>query len=267
MRKYTVAIIIALLLVAGYTLADSPPPLSALARMPVKEVTIFKDGHAFVVHQGAMPTDAHGAVLMDYLPTPVLGTFWPFSADSSARLMSVSSSRQKVMVQRTALTIRELIESNPGSDAVITEVNGAKYSARIIGVPARSADEIAAVSPPGSGESLPEKSGLLLLKTAEGGKVTPMDRIQDITFATDPKPKLANEEFRNLLTLKLDWGEREPRRSAEVGLMYLQRGIRWIPGYKISIEAEDKAKVKLDATLVNDMVDLEEVTANLVIGV
>ena len=35
-------------------------PLSALARMPVKEVTVFKDGHAFVLHEGKMPTDADG---------------------------------------------------------------------------------------------------------------------------------------------------------------------------------------------------------------
>src|SRR5262249_19617009 len=170
MRRYAVSIVLALLLFAVYIKGDTPPPLSALARMPVKEVSIFKDGHAFVVHQGAMPTDAHGSVLLDYLPTPVLGTFWPFSADKAARLTAVSASRQKVMVQRTALTIRELIESNPGADAFITEVNGAKYSARIIGVPARSADEIQAVSPPGSGDALPEKGGVLLVRTTEGVK-------------------------------------------------------------------------------------------------
>jgi hypothetical protein len=267
MRRHAAAIVVVAFLATVYTRADTPPPLSALARMPVKEVTVFKDGHAFVVHQGAMPTDSHGSVLMDYLPTPVLGTFWPFSADKSARLTAVSASRQKVMVQRTALTIRELIESNPGADAVITEVNGVKYSARIIGVPTRSSEEIQAVSPPGSGDPLPEKGGVLLLKTTEGVKATPIDRIQDITFAGDPKSKIANEEFRNLLTLKLDWSDHEPARSADVGIMYLQKGIRWIPGYKITIEGQDKANVKLEATLVNDMVDLEDVTANLVIGV
>jgi hypothetical protein len=267
MRRHAATIIIAVLLLTVYTQADTPPPLSALARMPVKEVTVFKDGHAFVVHQGMMPTDSHGSVLMDYLPTPVLGTFWPFSADKSARLTAVSASRQKVMVQRTALTIRELIESNPGADAVITEVNGMKYSARIIGVPTRTSEEIQAVSPPGSGDPLPEKGAVLLVKTTEGVKATPIDRIQDITFAGDPKSKIANEEFRNLLTLKLDWSDHEPARTADVGIMYLQKGIRWIPGYKITIEGQDKANVKLEATLVNDMVDLEDVTANLVIGV
>jgi len=214
-----------------------------------------------------MPTDTHGSVVMDYLPTPVLGTFWPFSADKSARLIAVSASRQKVLVQRTALSIRELIESNPGADAVITEINGNKYSGRIIGVPARSADEIQSTTPPGSGEPLPEKGAVMLVKTTEGVKATPVDRVQDITFATDPKSRLASEEFRNLLTLKLDWSDHEPGRSADVGLMYLQRGLRWIPSYKLTIEGEDKVNVKLEATLVNDMVDLQDVAANLVIGV
>ena len=59
--------------------AEPPTPNAALARMPVKEVTVFKDGHAYVVHEGAMPTDAAGNVLLDLLPTPVLGTFWPYA--------------------------------------------------------------------------------------------------------------------------------------------------------------------------------------------
>lgn len=31
--------------------AESAAPLSALAEMPVKEITVFKDGHAFVLHE------------------------------------------------------------------------------------------------------------------------------------------------------------------------------------------------------------------------
>src|SRR5579859_5310063 len=44
--------------------ADPAAPLSALAKMPVKEITVFKDGHAFVLHEGKMPTDAKGDVQM-----------------------------------------------------------------------------------------------------------------------------------------------------------------------------------------------------------
>jgi hypothetical protein len=49
--------------------------------------------------------------------------------------------------------------------------------------------------------------------------------------------------------------------------MYLQRSIRWIPNYKVTIDGKGTATVKLEATLINEMTDLKDVTANLVIGV
>src|ERR1043166_5157587 len=80
------------------TMADPASPLSALAKMPVKEITVFKDGHAFVLHEGKMPTDARGDVQMDYLPTPVIGTFWPYSSDKNIKLTAVTASPRKVLV-------------------------------------------------------------------------------------------------------------------------------------------------------------------------
>jgi hypothetical protein len=52
-----------------------------------------------------------------------------------------------------------------------------------------------------------------------------------------------------------------------VGLLYLQRGIRWIPNYKVTIDGKGQAVVRLQATLVNELADLDDVTAHLVIGV
>src|SRR5258706_6737823 len=89
--------------------ADPATPLTALARMPVKEITVFKDGHAFLLHSGKMPTDAAGNVLLDALPQPVLGTFWPYSAGKNAKMTSVTASRHKGKLERTTLSIRELI--------------------------------------------------------------------------------------------------------------------------------------------------------------
>ena len=39
---------------------DGATPPTARDRMPVREVTIFKDGHAFVLHRGEMATDRDG---------------------------------------------------------------------------------------------------------------------------------------------------------------------------------------------------------------
>src|SRR5438477_6992475 len=98
MKPVFVLVALALWLTSNLVCAQSPAPLSALAKMPVKEVTVFKDGHAFVLHEGVMPTDTAGNVLMDYLPTPVLGTFWPYSADKTIKLTSVVASERKVLV-------------------------------------------------------------------------------------------------------------------------------------------------------------------------
>jgi hypothetical protein len=74
-----------LTVVAGFCLptawADEAAPLAALSAMRVKEVTVFKDGHALMLHEGRMPVDQSGDVLLDSLPAPVLGTFWPYSAE------------------------------------------------------------------------------------------------------------------------------------------------------------------------------------------
>jgi hypothetical protein len=88
-----------------------------------------------------------------------------------------------------------------------------------------------------------------------------------VTFKTPIKPRVAQEEFRNLLTLKLDWGNRAAERTANVGLVYLQKGIRWIPSYRITLDGKGNAVVRLQAVLLNELMDIQNVTANLVIGV
>ncbi len=264
---------VAMISVACPCPADQAAPLSALARMPVKEVTIFKDGHVFAMHRGKMPTDGEGNVLMDYLPTPVLGTFWPFSADKSIKLSAVVASKRKVLVERTSLNVRELIEGNIGAQVIITEIPVGRetaptsYPATIVGVPVRTSKELEDTSPPNSPEALPQKGNVVLLKRAAGTTVVSFARIQSVTFKDEPRSMSANEEFRNLLTLKLDWPGGKAGKTADVGLFYLQRGLRWIPSYKVTIDGKGKAVVKLQGTLINELTDMEDVTANLVIGV
>jgi hypothetical protein len=275
MKTSLLAIALTLTLLSPLTLADPATPLTALAKLPVKEVTVFKDGHAFVLHSGRMPVDASGNVVLDALPSPVLGTFWPYSADKNARLVSVTASAHKVKLERTALSVRELIEANVGSAVTITEtpINPGRdaqpviYSAVIDSIPTQSGEELEATTPPGTGEKLPVKGGIVMLKTATGVKAVPFERILDVTFSNDVKTKLANEEFRNLLTLGLDWANQQRQNEADVGMVYLQRGLRWIPNYKIAIDGKGQAVVRLQATLINELTDLQEVTAHLVIGV
>jgi hypothetical protein len=241
-----------------------------LADIPVREVTVFKDGHAFVLHRGTLPVNAGGTVVLDYLPNPVIGTFWPFSANENARLQSVVAGRHKVWIDRTAITLRDLIEANVGNAVTVREAGGAgilEYPARILDVPAQSGEEQEALDPTGSDEKVTVKGDVVLLETDAGVKVVAMDRISGISFPDSYEALLSREEFRGTLTLTLGWSAGTAPREAEVGLLYLQKGIRWIPNYKVDIDGAGRALVSLQATLVNDLADLENVTVHLVIGV
>jgi hypothetical protein len=238
----------------------------ALASMPIREVTVFKDGHAFILHEGDVQTDDEGNVLLDYLPTPVIGTFWPYADDPNANLKAVSAGKQRVSLKKTALSLRDLLQANVGGRIEIKEGNN-YYRATIAGIPTSSAAEREAAAPAGGGPQLPQPGSLILLKTETGTRAISIDRIQDVTFIDDPQAQLEYEEIRNLLKLQLDWGDREPAKTAHVGMTYLQKGLRWIPHYKLHIDGDGTVKVQLQATLLNELADLDDVTANLLVGV
>ncbi len=233
--------------------------------LPIHEITVFKDGHAFIQHNGRMPVDENGKIVMDYLPAPVLGTFWPYVDDENATLQSVVSGTRMVEMERTALTIREMIEANIGAHVIIRE-NNVPYEATLVGVPTRSTEEQKSYAAPMASPQLPVKSDLVLVRTTQGIKTVPFSSISDLTFVEPQNNKVREEAFRNRLTLGLQW-KNKAGNEANVGMVYLQKGIRWIPSYSISIDGNGKAVLKLEATLINELIDVHDVTANLVIGV
>lgn len=286
MKRWKVSVSVLLMLAAAVAARGESAP-GAASLLPIKEVTVFKDGHALVVHEGSMPVDESGNVVLDYLPTPVLGTFWPFAfsggsnrdgtersilADekgrplASPKLMAVTSGQRKVAVARTALNVRELMEANIGAEIVVVETNGQQYDAKIVEIPKRSADENEKNSPPESRNSEVQKGDVALLKVASGTRAIPLNLIAQVIFKSPTESKLTQEEIRNRLRLQLQWSEGKRPPTANVGMMYVQRGLRWIPEYKVVIDGKGNAQVKLQATLVNDLVDLKDVTSNLVIG-
>jgi len=170
--------------------------------------------------------------------------------------------------------LKELLQGNPGAATQLSETRGngmsstqVTYDATILGVPTRTSAELESTSPPNSGDKLPEVSDIILLKTPLGTSALPISRIDTVTFKGSYQNKLAREEFRNLLNLHLGWGGKAPAKEAAVGIMYLQKGLRWIPNYKITIDGHGSAHVNMQATLINEMTDLDDVTCNLVIGV
>jgi len=250
-----------------------PLPLKAAAaqsgpgQLPVKEVTVFKDGHAFVLREGTMPTNGEGDVVLDRLPRPVIGTFWPYSADERASLSATVAGRQIVTVGETALSMRELLEANLGKRVQIKESSEPyPYEATLMRLLERSSEELERTGGGDGDPVLPQKSDVLLVRAAGGVRVVQVGQIQKLVFLEEPSDQVGVEELCNVMTLRLVWKDR-PADRARVGMVYLERGVRWIPSYRIMLDGQGKAHVELQATLVNELADLEDVTTHLVIGV
>ena len=257
-------------LVGGGPEATSAKPSPSL---PVREVTVFKDGHAYVLHEGKMPVE-NGQVVLDYLPTPMLGTFWSYSADEKVKLAGVTASQRVVSLDRTALSLRDLLEANIGAEVTVIESplgqkdEAQRYDATIQGMPEQSSQELDRTAAPGTPPALPIKGDLILLKTETGVKAVPIGRIQEVLFKGGKVQTVGKAAaFRNCLRLKLDFGKDKPAAEAKVGMMYVQKGFRWIPSYRVSIDGKGQAKVQMEATLINELTDLDDATVHLVIGV
>lgn len=234
-----------------------------LDTIPVKEVTIFKDGHSFVLHEGKIPTDNNGNVTFNELPSPVLGTFWAYSADAKVKLNSVLVGKKLVSKADMDLTIPKLIKANAGKKVLIKQNNLATtYEAIILQRPLPKDDDENNSQPNNSNVN----SNIVLLKTLEGIKAVPINFINEITFIDEPNTEIDSKDYINTMTFKLNSKNNSPK-TADVGMAYVQKGLRWIPNYRVEIDGKGNAVIKLQATIINELTDLENVNANLVIGV
>ncbi|HUR39321.1 MAG TPA: hypothetical protein VM222_07495 [Planctomycetota bacterium] len=242
MIRYAVAalVLVGTLAVQAQEAAPPPPP-----KMPLREITVFKDGHSLLLHEGVMPLDDAGHVVLDGLPNPVMGSFWSYSADPAATLSGVVAGQRTLRVERDATTLLELLQANKGAQVTIT---------------LRTRETLTGVLTALNGN-------LVFVRTLDGLRPLPFETIDQVTFRDKSETRLTGDETRASLTLRLDWAANPRPKAARVGMMYLQKGIRWIPSYKIEIDGKGHAKVQLKATLINELTDLDNVDAHLVVGV
>jgi len=235
---------------AANGLAQDAPRLVADA-LPVREITTFKDGHAYVVREAALPA-GRDTLVLDELPVPVLGTFWPY-ATGGAALVAAKAGTTTVRESKTALDLKQVVKANVGKDVVLfagDEEARERIEGKVIAVPARTGADAA-------------EGDIVLLATSVGTRALPFSLLREVEVKGEFAALLPIEEKRQRLTLSFTGGGADAR----VGVMYVQEGFRWVPSYRIDIDGAGKAAVQLEATLVDDLVDLERATVNLVIGV
>jgi len=252
-----------------------------LEDVPVREVTIFKDGHAFVTHEGKLEVK-EDAVVLEHVPEPVLGAFWPYVRGRRAKLTSVVAGKQNVDESRAAITLPELIRANEGRQVTLLVKTGDKIEeikGKNLGIPKRTVERETMTQPrheydyrlrrnvqiPATATvaTVVETGDIVLIQTDAGLRTVKLASITGATFPDDAGRTFTETLEKRRIRLNIEGG----RGETTVGMTYLQKGLRWIPEYAVMIEDDGKVRIKLQGTIINDMVDLDDVTVHLVVGV
>jgi hypothetical protein len=110
-------------------------------------------------------------------------------------------------------------------------------------------------------------SPTIALNTETGVMFFPMGSIRNLEILGKPnfsKPKKSKE---TLLKIKVD-GVKNGK-DVNLGIAALERGIRWIPAYRVEIKGSpvNQAKLELEAMLINELADLKDSEIFFVVGV
>ena len=257
----------------------------------ITEVTVFKDGHALVMARGQAKL-AGGWCRTRAVPAPVLGTFWAFAGDPECEVGLVKAGVVPTEETRPCLTLEEMIQANKGKRATVTEQapgtaagSAATYEGVLLGLVQQETPREGAAGPAAGGEEVanyvrtvrgddepPEKSkalsSFIMVETQTGVALIRRENIRSVVLA-DKKPAttMAQPKQTREIAFHVASKGKPADGEREVGLVYLQKGLRWIPDYRIELLADGKAKLLLQATVLNELADLADAEVRLVVGV
>lgn len=213
-----------------------------LTKTQIVDATIFKNGSAVTIHQVTVPSS--GEVLIEEPPIAALGTLWIY-AGGNAKITSVVMTQVAGESERTvkADSVGSALALNSGKNMEIVYMEGSEKKV-FSGV-------------------LTEVSGsLAILKDGTGqqafvalGTIISFKGTSELTYTRVVKDKTLVPALRVKATP-----------GAKVNLMGLQMGMTWVPAYQVDISDKSKLRIVSKATIVNDLGDLDGVSARLVTG-
>lgn len=247
-----------------------PAPPIATFKPSVKRVAVFKNGYVFTYREG-VAAPSNGWVYTTEVPTGVLGTVWGYTTNSQARVTQLLASEADKRDSARVANLEELLFVNEGtrirvksqySDKVLEGTYVVLHPRRTFAVGRSDAPLMAT-----GAEVIPNGQSDIAVTTETGVAVIRTSNIAHLEFVGQPRwEKLAGGK-ENRLGFKLDGAT--PGQSIGVGLAALERGIRWIPAYRIEPVGEPvtEARMELEAMVINDLADLADAEIYFVVGV
>jgi hypothetical protein len=237
---------------------------SVFAQMPefnpeVKRVAVFKNGYAFTYREGES-TLSNGWAYTTRTPVGVLGTVWGYTTLPNTKVVQLLAAESEKKETERVHDIAEILLANEG--ARIRFIDGYNSNKTFEGT-----YEIISRNRNFAAPTTSNQEVTIALKNETGVMFFPISYIRNLEIIGQPKyekPKISKE---NRLSLKVDGAA--DGQKVNLGIAALERGIRWIPAYRVEVKGEPikEAKLELEAMLVNEIADLKNTDVYFVVGV
>ncbi len=223
----------------------------------VKRVAVFKNGYAFTYREGEAQV-SNGWAYTTNAPIGVLGTVWGYSTQSNVKVMQLLASQTDKRETERVNTIAEILLANEGARIRFVDTyDNNKFFEGTYEIVSRNRNFATE-----NNEEI-----IIALKTETGVMFFPVNSIRKVEIIGQPKmerPKVSKE---NRLMMKVEGAS--DGQNINLGIAALERGIRWIPAYRVEVKGTPvkEAKLELEAMLINELTDLQNSEVYFVVGV
>lgn len=242
----------------------------ALAQMPefnpeVKRVAVFKNGYAFTYREGESNV-SNGWAYTTRTPIGVLGTVWGYSTLPNSKVVQLLASESDKRETERVKNISEILLANEGARIRFADNNRTdKYYEGTYEIV--SAHRNFAPATPVTINNEYTNAITIALKTETGVMFFNGNSLYNLEILGQPKYEKPKNLKETRLSVKVE-GVADGQKTT-LGIAALERGIRWIPAYRVEVKGEPikEAKLELEAMLVNDLTDLKNSDVYFVVGV
>ncbi len=230
--------------------------------MKPTHIALFENGYGFVSMQGKLTADTN--IRLNSLPVPTLGSFW-IAAEQGVQVNRLVSGMLDYETP-VEVNLLSLAAANPGAKVQVTYKRHVGEVTTVEGVllpfpranEYREGNTIDQISEAGKNPML---GNTLMLKVADRTLAISSANIVDIAFTSDIKMPTRSQR-RPGVELELA----APAAGKLIEATSLSSGITWQPSYRIELGEDGKASLTAKATITNNLMDMEKIQLELVLG-
>jgi hypothetical protein len=209
------------------TAAQTPPKNMTFATT-LKSVAVFRDGFGYYIREGRVKLE-DGWATTDLVPAAVKGTVWFYSLDPGDKIDTVVIGKENRIQFASSKEIKAKLQDKVGLHLTVVTQTNQHFD----------------------GELSKILEDMLLLKVGDAYNAIPYDQVKTIEFVGYP--------------VRIKVTTTNPSKVANIGVAYLQEGIRWEPSYILDIR-KGMGSLNLRATMQNTTEKLDKTDVFFVVG-